>query len=165
MHCRSWWWLLDKGARGANDSSPTRRTSAPVRRALTSHDPRHLVTRTPDEAATSLPTLLVVNTSYPHSSGSELQKYERSNAKSRHFPWGHATYCYSLFQFVFFVSLTASSSPVARKIPFDNPQVLDYVRIFYVASQAISLAVYYYTSTKVRQLPRQHPPTPHVCTD
>jgi len=39
---------------------------------------------------------------------------------------------------------------VARKIPFDNPQVLDYVRIAYVASQAFALLVYYYTSSKVR---------------
>jgi hypothetical protein len=39
---------------------------------------------------------------------------------------------------------------VARKIPFDNPQVLDYVRIAYVASQAFALVVYYYTSSKVR---------------
>ena len=39
---------------------------------------------------------------------------------------------------------------VARKIPFDNPQVLDYVRIAYVASQAFALFVYYYTSSKVR---------------
>jgi hypothetical protein len=39
---------------------------------------------------------------------------------------------------------------VARKIPFDNPQVLDYVRIAYVVSQAFSLLVYYYTSIKVR---------------
>jgi hypothetical protein len=38
---------------------------------------------------------------------------------------------------------------VARKIPFDNPQVLDYVRIAYVASQGIALFVYYYTSSKV----------------
>ena len=38
---------------------------------------------------------------------------------------------------------------VARKVPFDNPQVLEYVRIGYVASQAIALLVYYYTSSKV----------------
>jgi hypothetical protein len=38
---------------------------------------------------------------------------------------------------------------VARKVPFDNPQVLDYVRIAYVASQAIALLVYYYASSKV----------------
>ncbi|KAF8259808.1 inorganic phosphate transporter [Lactarius quietus] len=39
---------------------------------------------------------------------------------------------------------------LARKIPFDNPQVLDYVRIAYVASQAIALGVYYFTSSKIK---------------
>ncbi len=39
---------------------------------------------------------------------------------------------------------------VARKIPFDDPQVLDYVRIAYVASQVFALLVYYYASSKVR---------------
>ena len=52
---------------------------------------------------------------------------------------------------------------VARKIPFDNPQVLDYVRIAYVASQTIALAVYYYTSSKVAQFSRQLTPSPHMC--
>lgn len=41
---------------------------------------------------------------------------------------------------------------VARKIPFDNPEVLQYVRIAYVASQVVILAVYYFTSQKVRTL-------------
>ncbi|KAI0258103.1 inorganic phosphate transporter [Gloeopeniophorella convolvens] len=39
---------------------------------------------------------------------------------------------------------------LARKIPFENPQVLDYVRIGYVASQVVALAVYYYTSIKIK---------------
>ncbi len=55
---------------------------------------------------------------------------------------------------IFFFRLNLHTCPflaVARKVPFDNPQVLDYVRIAYVASQAISLLVYYYTSHKVRQ--------------
>ena len=39
---------------------------------------------------------------------------------------------------------------VARKIPFDNPDVLLYVRIGYVASQLLTLGVYYYMSVKVR---------------
>ncbi|KAN0113768.1 Inorganic phosphate transporter Pho88 [Russula decolorans] len=39
---------------------------------------------------------------------------------------------------------------LARKIPFDNPQVLDYVRIAYVVSQAFALLVYYYTSSKIK---------------
>jgi Phosphate transport (Pho88) len=36
--------------------------------------------------------------------------------------------------------------PVARKIPFDDPNVLNYVRIAYVAAQIIILGVYFYTS-------------------
>lgn len=38
---------------------------------------------------------------------------------------------------------------VARKVPFDDPEVLNYVRIGYVASQALALAVYFYISYKV----------------
>lgn len=38
---------------------------------------------------------------------------------------------------------------VARKIPFDDPDVLLYVRIGYVFTQALCLAVYYYISQKV----------------
>ena len=41
------------------------------------------------------------------------------------------------------------SSTVARKIPFDDPDVLNYVRIGYVASQVIILGVYYLTSLRV----------------
>jgi len=41
---------------------------------------------------------------------------------------------------------------VARKIPFDEPDVLNYVRIGYVVSQATVLAVFYYVAYKVRQL-------------
>jgi hypothetical protein len=39
--------------------------------------------------------------------------------------------------------------PVARKIPFDEPDVLNYVRIGYVVSQATVLAVFYYVAYKV----------------
>jgi len=39
---------------------------------------------------------------------------------------------------------------LARKIPFDDPHVLFYVRIAYVASQGIALLVYYYASSKIR---------------
>jgi len=39
---------------------------------------------------------------------------------------------------------------LARKVPFDNPQVLFYVRIAYVASQAFALTVYYYASSKIK---------------
>lgn len=39
---------------------------------------------------------------------------------------------------------------MARKIPFDDPQVLTYVRIAYVVVQAIVLGVYYFITLKVR---------------
>ena len=42
---------------------------------------------------------------------------------------------------------------MARKIPFDDPQVLVYVRIAYVATQVIVLGVYYYVAQQVRLLP------------
>ncbi|KII84326.1 hypothetical protein PLICRDRAFT_57735 [Plicaturopsis crispa FD-325 SS-3] len=40
---------------------------------------------------------------------------------------------------------------VARKIPFEDPDVLNYVRIGYVSAQLIVLAVYYYISLKIKQ--------------
>ncbi|PCH42704.1 inorganic phosphate transporter [Wolfiporia cocos MD-104 SS10] len=40
---------------------------------------------------------------------------------------------------------------VARKIDFNDPQVLTTVRIAYVAVQAIILATYYFTSYKIKQ--------------
>jgi len=41
---------------------------------------------------------------------------------------------------------------LARKIPMDtNPEVLMYVRIAYVSVQLLCLAVYYYTSMKIKQ--------------
>ncbi|KAA1467291.1 inorganic phosphate transporter [Dentipellis sp. KUC8613] len=39
---------------------------------------------------------------------------------------------------------------VARKIPFDDPEVLQYVRIGYVVSQLVILATYFYVSYKVK---------------
>ena len=39
---------------------------------------------------------------------------------------------------------------VARKIPFDDPVILNYVRAGYIASQIICIAVYLYISMKVR---------------
>jgi len=47
------------------------------------------------------------------------------------------------------ISLVAMQ--VARKIPFDNPEVLNYVRIAYAAMQLFQLAVYYYTSTVIKK--------------
>jgi len=41
---------------------------------------------------------------------------------------------------------------VARRIPFDDPQVLNYVRMGYVASQVIILGVYFYVSQKVSNI-------------
>lgn len=40
---------------------------------------------------------------------------------------------------------------MARKIPFDDPDVLNYTRIGYVAVQVIVLGVYYYISMAVRR--------------
>ncbi|KAH8118153.1 inorganic phosphate transporter [Phellopilus nigrolimitatus] len=40
---------------------------------------------------------------------------------------------------------------VARKIPFDDPQVLNYVRVGYVTVQLLVLSTYYYISMKVKQ--------------
>ncbi|EPQ53910.1 inorganic phosphate transporter [Gloeophyllum trabeum ATCC 11539] len=39
---------------------------------------------------------------------------------------------------------------LARKVPFEDPQILTYVRIGYVVSQAIILGTYYYTSMKIK---------------
>ena len=44
---------------------------------------------------------------------------------------------------------------VARKIPFDDPDVLNYVRIAYVTAQVIILSVYYYVSFVVSLQPYQ----------
>lgn len=41
---------------------------------------------------------------------------------------------------------------VARKIPFDDPVVLNYVRIAYVGSQLLALAIYYYVSLTVSRV-------------
>jgi len=55
---------------------------------------------------------------------------------------------------------------VARKIPFDEPGVLNYVRIGYVVSQLAILAVYFFISYKIKQtnnltvLKYVEPPTP-----
>jgi len=41
------------------------------------------------------------------------------------------------------------TSSVARRIPFEDPEILNYVRIAYVVSQVIVLSVYFYVSTAV----------------
>jgi len=40
---------------------------------------------------------------------------------------------------------------VARKIPFDDPVVLNYVRGGYIVTQIISIAVFLYISRKIKQ--------------
>ncbi|KAF9049113.1 inorganic phosphate transporter [Panaeolus papilionaceus] len=40
---------------------------------------------------------------------------------------------------------------LARKIPFDDPVVLNYVRIAYVGSQLLALAIYYYVSLTIKK--------------
>ncbi|KAF8956181.1 PHO88-related membrane protein [Flammula alnicola] len=47
------------------------------------------------------------------------------------------------------ISLVAMQ--VARKIPFEDPDVLTYVRVGYVVSQVIILAVYYYVSLAIKR--------------
>ena len=39
---------------------------------------------------------------------------------------------------------------MAKRVPFDDPDVLTYVRIAYVATQVTVLAVYYYVGQQVR---------------
>ncbi|KAI6035732.1 inorganic phosphate transporter [Pisolithus marmoratus] len=48
-----------------------------------------------------------------------------------------------------FISLGAMQ--LARKIPFDDPVVLNYVRVGYITSQIIILGTYFYVSYKVKQ--------------
>jgi len=47
--------------------------------------------------------------------------------------------------------ITLGLMQVGKQIPFDNPQVLDYVRIGYVVSQVAVLGVLYFTSVKIRR--------------
>ncbi|OBZ72342.1 Inorganic phosphate transport protein PHO88 [Grifola frondosa] len=47
--------------------------------------------------------------------------------------------------------ISLGAMQVARKIPFDDPQILTYVRIGYVVSQVVVLGVYYYVAMKIKQ--------------
>ncbi|TFK32757.1 inorganic phosphate transporter [Crucibulum laeve] len=47
--------------------------------------------------------------------------------------------------------ISLGAMQVARKIPFDDPIVLNYVRIAYVGVQLAILGVYYYISTVVKK--------------
>ncbi|KIJ51099.1 hypothetical protein M422DRAFT_204127 [Sphaerobolus stellatus SS14] len=40
---------------------------------------------------------------------------------------------------------------VARKIPFEDPVILNYVRIAYVSSQVLVLGIYFYITHKIKQ--------------
>lgn len=44
-------------------------------------------------------------------------------------------------------------APVARRIPFDDPVVLNYVRLGYVLSQIIIIGTYFFVSYKVLSSP------------
>ncbi|KAF8583732.1 inorganic phosphate transporter [Ramaria rubella] len=46
--------------------------------------------------------------------------------------------------------ISLGAMQVARKIPFEDPDVLNYVRIGYAATQFITLAIYFYTSYKIK---------------
>ncbi|KAJ8503504.1 hypothetical protein ONZ45_g10806 [Pleurotus djamor] len=47
--------------------------------------------------------------------------------------------------------ISLGAMQIARKIPFDDPEVLTYVRIGYVASQIIILGVYYYVTLTIKK--------------
>jgi len=47
--------------------------------------------------------------------------------------------------------ISLGAMQLARKIPFENPDVLNYVRIGYVASQVIVIGVYYFVAAKIRR--------------
>ncbi|KAG1842509.1 inorganic phosphate transporter [Suillus subalutaceus] len=49
------------------------------------------------------------------------------------------------------IVISLGAMQVARRIPFDDPEVLNYVRIGYVTSQVIIMGAYFYVSYKVRQ--------------
>ncbi|KAK0485032.1 inorganic phosphate transporter [Armillaria novae-zelandiae] len=47
--------------------------------------------------------------------------------------------------------ISLGAMQVARKIPFDDPDVLNYARIGYVATQFIILGIYYYVSMTIKR--------------
>jgi len=47
--------------------------------------------------------------------------------------------------------ISLGAMQVARKIPFDDPVVLNYVRAGYIIAQGISIAVFFYISAKIKQ--------------
>jgi len=47
--------------------------------------------------------------------------------------------------------ISLGAMQVARKIPFDDPDVLNYVRIAYITVQVLVLGTYYYVSLKIKK--------------
>ena len=50
---------------------------------------------------------------------------------------------------------------LAKKVPFDNPDVLFLVRCIYLASNVIILGLYMYTQSKINQKKGTHNPQSH----
>ncbi|KAH7929233.1 inorganic phosphate transport PHO88 [Leucogyrophana mollusca] len=49
------------------------------------------------------------------------------------------------------IVISLGAMQVARRIPFDDPDVLNYVRFGYISSQLIVLGVYFFVSYKIKQ--------------
>ncbi|KAK7435618.1 phosphate transporter (Pho88) [Stygiomarasmius scandens] len=47
--------------------------------------------------------------------------------------------------------ISLAAMQLARRIPFENPEVLTYVRIGYAATQLVILGVYYYVTMQVKK--------------
>ncbi|EJF56012.1 inorganic phosphate transporter [Dichomitus squalens] len=47
--------------------------------------------------------------------------------------------------------ISLGAMQLAKRVPFDDPQVLTYVRIAYVATQVLVLGVYYYTGLQIKK--------------
>ncbi|ADV21093.1 inorganic phosphate transporter pho88 [Cryptococcus gattii Ru294] len=47
--------------------------------------------------------------------------------------------------------LSLGAMQVARRIPMDDPQVVNYLRIAYATAQLLSLAIYYYITLQIRK--------------
>ncbi|KAH7910521.1 inorganic phosphate transporter [Hygrophoropsis aurantiaca] len=49
------------------------------------------------------------------------------------------------------IVISLGAMQVARRIPFDDPDVLNYVRIGYITSQIVILGAYFFVSYKIKQ--------------
>ena len=76
--------------------------------------------------------------------------HELRNTEPRHLPRRNARFAPLLLSPA--LPCLWISPLVARKIPFEDPLVLNYVRLGYVVSQLVMLGVYYYVSMTVRLL-------------